>query len=163
MTDGFATGRYGFIIDGPWKISELREGYPDFKYGTADIPKGKGGSVSVLGGESISIFNNSKQSKEAWEFAKFMTSEFAQNEMVKADQIPVNKKTLETKEVKESNFSPFLESIKTAKSRPTVPGWTEIDDSISTTMTNIMNDKVTVKDGLDNLSEHIDEILSRGE
>ena len=53
MTDGFGTGRYMMLFEGPWKVSELAGAYPDFKYATAPIPAGKGGSVSVLGGEDI--------------------------------------------------------------------------------------------------------------
>lgn len=46
MTDGFGTGRYAMIVDGPWKILELQGGYPDFEYDISPVPAGEGGSVS---------------------------------------------------------------------------------------------------------------------
>ena len=55
MTDGFGTGRYMLLLEGPWKIAEMQGASPDFAYGTAPMPAGKGGSVSVLGGEDISM------------------------------------------------------------------------------------------------------------
>ncbi len=38
MTDGFGTGRYAMMLEGPWKVSELAGAYPDVAYGTAPIP-----------------------------------------------------------------------------------------------------------------------------
>ena len=87
MTDGFGTGRYAMIMDGPWKISEMEGSYPDFEYATAPMPEGEGGSHSVLGGENISMFNTANKDA-AWKFMKFMTGEFAQEEMAKrAEQL----------------------------------------------------------------------------
>ena len=160
-TDGFGASRYAMIFDGPWKIQELKDGYPNLKYGTGIMPSGKGGSHSVIGGESISLFEGSKNKKQAWKFAKFMTSDYAQKEMAKAGQIPVNKKSLESKESQDSGFAPFIEAIKSAKSRPNVSNWTEIDTMLSTTMTNIMNNKVSVEDGLNQLSKQIDKSLTK--
>src|SRR5690606_20772750 len=95
MTDGFGTGRYMMLIDGPWKIAELKGSYPDFQYETANVPSGKGGSVSVLGGEDIAMLKGGDQ-EGAWAFMKFMTGSFAQEEMAKAGQIPVNKTALQS-------------------------------------------------------------------
>mgnify|MGYP000470153718 FL=1 len=40
MTDGFGTGRYAMMLEGPWKSAELAGAYPDVAYGTAPIPAG---------------------------------------------------------------------------------------------------------------------------
>ena len=32
MTDGFGTGRYMMLLEGPWKTAEMAGAYPDFKY-----------------------------------------------------------------------------------------------------------------------------------
>ena len=98
------------IMDGPWKISEMEGSYPDFEYATAPMPEGEGGSHSVLGGEDISMFNTANKDA-AWKFMKFMTGEFAQEEMAKCSQIPVNKATLESDTVKNADFAPFIEAI----------------------------------------------------
>ena len=69
MTYGFGTGRYMMLLDGPWKVSELAGAYPDFKYSTAPVPAGDGGSISVLGGEDIGMFNTANKDA-AWKFMK---------------------------------------------------------------------------------------------
>lgn len=159
MTDGFGTGRYAMILDGPWKVAELSGAYPDFKYKTAPVPSGKGGSISVLGGEDISIFKNADK-EAAWKFVKFMTGEFAQEEMAKCGQIPVNKTTLESDAVKKADFAPFIEQLKTAKTRPTTAVWGKIDEELKAAVTEIVSGEMDVKKGMDNLALKVDKLLS---
>lgn len=159
MTDGFGTGRYMMLLEGPWKIAEMAGAYPDFAYDTAAMPVGEGGSVSVLGGEDISMFNSADKDA-AWKFMQFMTSEFAQVEMAKCGQLPVNKAALETDTVKEADFAPFLEAIQTAKSRPTVSCWSEIDSELSTAVFAVMNGEKTAQEAMDELAVKVDALLA---
>ena len=46
MTDGFGTGRYMMLLEGPWKTAEMDGAYPDFEYGMCDMPAGEAGSIS---------------------------------------------------------------------------------------------------------------------
>ena len=160
MTDGFGTGRYLMLLEGPWKISELEGAYPDFEYATAMMPAGEGGSHSVLGGEDIAMFTSANQ-EAAWKFMKFMTDEFAQEEMAKCSQIPVNKNVLETDTVKNADFAPFIEAIKDAKSRPTVSSWSEIDSELSTAVSQVMNGEKTPQEAMDELAIKVDELLTK--
>jgi multiple sugar transport system substrate-binding protein len=163
MTDGFGTGRYMMILEGPWKTAELAGAYPDFEYATVGIPAGDGGSASVLGGEDISMFNTSNDdaTKEvAWKFTKFMTSEYAQVEMAKCGQIPVNKTALDNDTVKKAAFAPFIEAIKTAKSRPTVACWSVIDSELSEAVTTVMLGDKTAQEAMDELALKVDKLLA---
>lgn len=159
MTDGFGTGRYMMLLEGPWKIAELQGAYPDLEYATAEMPSGAGGSVSVLGGEDISVFHSANQ-EAAWKFVKFMTGEFAQEEMAKCGQIPVNKEALSSDTVKAADYAPFLEAIKTAKSRPTVACWSEMDSELSVAVSKVMNGEQTAQEAMDALAIRFDELLS---
>ena len=160
MTDGFGTGRYAMMLEGPWKSAELEGSYPDVAYGTAPIPAGEGGSISVLGGEDIAMFNSANK-EAAWKFMQFMTSEFAETEMAKCGQIPVNKAALESDTVKNASFAPFIEAIQTAKARPTVAAWTEMDDALSTAMTAVCSGDKTAKEAMDELAVKFDELLKK--
>lgn len=160
MTDGFGTSRYMMLLEGPWKIAELTGAYPDLEYATAEMPAGDGGSHSVLGGEDISMFNTANKDA-AWKFMKFMTSKYAQEEMAKCGQIPVNKEALESDTVKNADFAPFLEAIKNAKSRPTVACWSEIDNELSVAVTKVMNGEKSAQDAMDELAEKVDTLLAQ--
>ena len=159
MTDGFGTGRYMMLLEGPWKTAEMDGAYPDFKYGTADMPAGAAGSHSVLGGEDIAMFKGGNN-EGAWLFMKFMTSEFAQEEMAKCGQIPVNKTALESDTVKDAAFAPFLQAITTAYARPAVASWSEIDNALSVAMTDIIVNGADVQITLDKLAADVDKLLA---
>lgn len=160
MTDGFGSNRYAMMLEGPWKIAELNANYPNLEYETAQFPAGKGGSISVLGGEDIAMFTTANK-KASWEFMKFMTSEFAETEMSKCGQIPVNKAALESDLVKGSSFAPFLEAIKTAKARPTVAAASEIDNDLMVAMNEVISGEKSAKEALDDLALNIDALLAK--
>lgn len=158
MTDGFGTGRYAMMLEGPWKSAELAGAYPDVAYGTAPIPAGEGGSISVLGGEDIAMFSTANK-EAAWKFMQFMTSEFAETEMAKCGQIPVSKAALESETVRSADYAPFIEAIRTAKARPTVAAWSEMDNGLTVAMTAIVTGEKTAQEALDELAAEWDALL----
>ena len=158
MTDGFGTGRYAMMLEGPWKSAELAGAYPDVAYGTAPIPAGEGGSISVLGGEDIAMFNSANK-EAAWKFMQFMTSEYAETEMAKCGQIPVNKAALESETVKAADYAPFIEAIQTAKARPTVAAWSEMDNDLQVAMNAVVTGEKTAKEAMDELAVAWDLLL----
>lgn len=160
MTDGFGTYRYAMMLEGPWKIAELEGAYPDVDYGTAYIPAGDGGAVSVLGGEDIAMFTTANK-EAAWKFMDFMTSEYAEVEMAKCSQIPVNKAALETETVKSQPFAPFIEAIKTAKARPTVASWSEIDNELTAAMYSVVSGAETAQEAMNKLALKMDALLQK--
>ena len=159
MTDGFGSYRYAMMLEGPWKIAELNANYPNLEYETAPIPAGKGGSVSVLGGEDIAMFNTANKDA-AWKFMKFMTSEFAETQMSQCGQIPVNKAALESDTVKNASFAPFLEAIKSAKARPTVAAASKIDNELMMAMNEVLSGEKTTKQAFDDLAIKVDALLT---
>ncbi|MBQ9324310.1 MAG: extracellular solute-binding protein [Clostridia bacterium] len=158
MTDGFGTGRYAMMLEGPWKSAELAGAYPDVAYGTAPIPAGEGGSISVLGGEDIAMFNSANM-EAAWKFMQFMTSEYAETEMAKCGQIPVNKAALESDTVKAADYAPFIEAIQTAKARPTVAAWSEMDNDLQVAMNAVVTGEKTAQEAMDELAAAWDLLL----
>lgn len=158
MTDGFGTGRYAMMLEGPWKSAELAGAYPDVAYGTAPIPAGDGGSISVLGGEDIAMFNSANK-EAAWKFMQFMTSEYAETEMAKCGQIPVNKAALESETVKKADYAPFIEAIQTAKARPTVAAWSEMDNELQVAMNAVVTGEKTAQEAMDDLAASWDNLL----
>ena len=158
MTDGFGTGRYAMMLEGPWKSAELAGAYPDVAYGTAPIPAGEGGSISVLGGEDIAMFNTPNK-EAAWKFMQFMTGEYAETEMAKCGQIPVNRAALESDTVKTADYAPFIEAIQTAKARPTVAAWSEMDNGLQVAMNAVVTGEKTAQEAMDELAVAWDALL----
>lgn len=91
---------------------------------------------------------------------KFMTSDFAEEEMAKCGQIPVNKEALDSDVVANADYAPFLDAITTAKARPPVASWSEIDNELTTAMTSIISEGADVQETLDALATKVDALLA---
>ena len=90
----------------------------------------------------------------------FMTGELAQEEMAKCGQIPCNKQALESDTVKKADFAPYIEQLKTAKTRPTVAAWSEIDAELSAAVTEVFNGEKTAQAAMDELAAKVDQLLA---
>lgn len=88
-----------------------------------------------------------------------MTSEYAETEMAKCGQIPVNKAALESETVKAADYAPFIEAIRTAKARPTVAAWSEMDNDLQVAMNAVVTGEKTAQEAMDELAASWDTLL----
>lgn len=156
---GYAKDQYANILDGPWMIPIFKEQYPNKQVQLAPMPAGKGGSVSVVGGEDIVIFKSSKQQAAAWEFVKFMLSREAQIALGKVGQMPVLNELVGNAELP-SYYSVFMEQLKTAKARTPHPKWPKIDDAIGKAVTLALKGEKTPQAALDEAAKTVDDLLA---
>ena len=77
-TQMFIEGRLGFYFAPSWRAHEIRVANPNLKFKVAPVPQLSGQQVAwaTFWGEAVS--KTSKNSKEAWQFVKFLTSAEAQ-------------------------------------------------------------------------------------
>lgn len=159
--EGFAQGKYGMIIDGPWTYPIFEGQYPKVKLYPALIPAKKA-SISVVGGEDIVLFAQSKYKKEAWEFVKFMLSKTAQLKMAETGQMPVLKTITEEELTKiKPYYGTFLRQLKTAKARTPHPAWPKIQDILNTQFAAAFKGDKTPKQALDEAAIKIDALIKR--
>lgn len=159
VTEGHAQGQYAMIVEGPWAVAQYESQFGEFPVNMAPFPAGKAGSVQVLGGEDIGIFSEDKKA-QSWAFVKFMVSEFAQVEMGKVGQIPVNKAAMEHADIQAVDYyGPFLEQLQTAKARPPVAAWPQIDLVLSDAMSEIFLTDGDIPSILDRAVAEIDRLL----
>lgn len=162
---GYFTGKVASMIDGPWMFPIGASQYPDFKIETALMPAGEGGSVSVVGGENIVLFNNTlsddARKDAAIEFLKFTQSDEYQLKMSETGQLTVKPSLLETDYYKNHPYyGIFLEQLKTARARLPHPNWTKIEDVLTTAGQTIMLDEAGVQETLDAAAEEINALLA---
>ena len=159
---GIAQGTIGMILDGPWFPPAFESQFPDAKYGMALMPAGKGGSVSVVGGEDIVMFQQSQQKEAAAEFMRFMLSMDTQMQMGSIGQMPVLSATSDPANLAKlpDYFGIFLQQLQTAKARTPVANWTKMEQILTDAGTGIINGTTTAQDGLDAAAAKIDPLLS---
>ncbi|MDD3957322.1 MAG: extracellular solute-binding protein [Candidatus Izemoplasmatales bacterium] len=160
-TDGWASGLYAMQLDGPWRgASNTSAG---INYSAVPLPAGSAGSISVLGGENFMLFKPSSDAKKAaaWKFVQFMTDKHAQVEMAKVGQMPVNLEALEDAEaIAAMPLLPvFAQALQTAKARPVIPEWSQVEDIIATKVALAITGVKTVQVALDEAAAEIDALL----
>jgi len=165
--DGIKNDQYLMIDDGPWFYSVLmndkNEKKNPMEYTVrALVPSGAGGTRSVIGGEDLVIFANSKNPKEAWTFAKWMMGDAPQKIMSKTGLIPTNKaaandpKFLEVPFVKE-----YVKQLETALPRTPIPQWGEMEEVLNKAFEKALRGEGSAKSVLDDAAKKIDAILKK--
>jgi multiple sugar transport system substrate-binding protein len=155
-----AEGKVAMIVDGPWMPAIFAAQYPDFKYELATFPAGPGGSISVVGGENIVLFEASKAKDAALAFMQFVATPQPQLAMATTGQMPVLTELTTSTDVPDF-FPPFLTQLQTAQPRTPSPAWTKIDEAVTNATLQALTGEVDAQSALDDAAATIDELLAQ--
>lgn len=158
-SDAIGKGQAGVIIDGPWMPPIFQDQYPKLNYGTALVPAGPGGSISVVGGEDIVLFKSSKNKEASLAFIRFMLGKEAQTMMGKVGQMPVLTSLKGSPDLP-AYYQTFQEQLATAKPRTPSPAWPKIDEAITTAVQNVLSGKQEPQAALDAAAKTVDGLLA---
>ncbi|WP_199617341.1 extracellular solute-binding protein [Paenibacillus alkalitolerans] len=168
MWDGLKSGEYLMADDGPWFYSILNSetekqnsGFdPMTQTVRGLIPEGPGGSRSVIGGENLVIFANSKHPEEAWTFAQWMLTEEPQKMMAQVGLIPTNKEAAEAmKEMNIPFIDEYVKQLETALPRTPLPQWGEMETIFNLAFEKAIRGEQKPKEALDEAAKQIEAIL----
>lgn len=158
---GFARDEIANLLEGPWMPAIFAAQYPQKQIQWALMPAGKGGSISVVGGEDIVLFKQSRNKEAALEFIRFMLSPEAQLMMARVGQVPVRIDVTEQAVQAQPYFALFFEQLKTARARLPHPNWPKIEDLLTSTGQAILRGEKGAKEALDELAPKIDALLKQ--
>ncbi|WP_028608813.1 extracellular solute-binding protein [Paenibacillus harenae] len=165
--DGMKNNEYMMIDDGPWFYSILmNEAESAFKPLEQTIrgliPAGTAGSHSVVGGEDLVIFANSKHPQEAWTFAKWMLGEEPQKIMSKLGMIPTNKTAANDPAFMETPFvAEYVKQLETALPRTPIPQYGEMEGIVNLAFEKAVRGELEPKAALDEAAKNIEAILAQ--
>jgi multiple sugar transport system substrate-binding protein len=158
-SDGLPSDEYATILDGPW-MQEIWVGqYPDFEPRYAPVPAGDGGSISVVGGESIVVTESTEHAEAAYEFVSFTQSEEYQLGMAEAGQMSVKPGLADAQAEIAPYYKAFSDQLETARARLPIPQAGEVDTILSTELVPAFEGEVTVKEALSSAAEQVDALL----
>ncbi|GGG04217.1 extracellular solute-binding protein [Paenibacillus abyssi] len=163
--DGIKSGDYLMTDDGPWFYSSLmnetESGFdPMAQTVRALMPEGPGGSKSVIGGEDLVVFVNSKHPEEAWTFAKWMMTEEPQKMMAATGLIPSNKAAAEAMTEMDIPFiAEYVQQLETALPRTPIPQWSEMEAIFNLAFEKAIRGEMEPKAALDDAAKQIQAIL----
>lgn len=158
-SDALGKGQAGMIIEGPWMPPIFQQQFPDLDYELALVPAGPGGTSSVVGGEDIVLFEQSKNKEAALAFLRFMLSEEAQIAMGKVGQMPVLK-SLGGHSDMPAHYAVFQEQLETAQARTPSPAWPKIDEAINSALQQVFRGEKEPQAALDEAAATIDGLLA---
>ncbi len=160
-SEGLATGIYATILDGPWMFPIFADQYPDFQLLTAPVPAGAGGSVSVVGGESVVLTQSSDNKPAATEFMRYLLSKDAQLAMAGVGQMPVVSALGDDVTSIHDYYGVFVDQLASARPRPQTPAWPQIDQVLQAQTQLAFRGDATVQEALDGAAEQIDALLAQ--
>jgi multiple sugar transport system substrate-binding protein len=158
--DGLPKDDYATIFDGPWMSGIWSAQYPSFSPIYSPIPAGKGGSVSVVGGEDVVMTATSKHQDAAEKFIRFTQSSQFQLAMAKTGQMSVQPSLASQQATLADDYKVYSDQLATAKSRIASPNQSKIDTVLSTALTPAFLGTTTVKAALDSAASQIDALLA---
>jgi len=74
----FVSRQLAMAMDGPWSLPRYKDLMKNLNWAFAPLPQGPSKRATIVGGEYLAIFKQSKHPKEAWEFIKWIISPEAQ-------------------------------------------------------------------------------------
>lgn len=164
----FASQRLGMAMDGPWNLARYQEIVKDFDYGFAPLPEGPQKKATVVGGEYLAIFKQSKHPDAAWEFIKWIIQPENQAEWaMTSGYIPVRKDVIQIpKFVKyledHPNFKVFVEQMDFAQAqRPIDYGGLQIYRHIAEAIEKVYLSSVSPQNALNEAAEKSNLLLQR--
>ncbi len=157
--DGIKKGQYLMIDDGPWFYSILGDEVVKGTVATP-FPSGKGGSLSVVGGENLVIFKNSKHPNEGWTFMQFLLTDEPQTIMAQTGLIPTLKSAANSEKVQANPLNkPYIEQLKTAQPRTPSANWGKIEEALNAAVEKAVRGAATPQQALDEAAQKIDGFL----
>ena len=159
-SDGLPGGQYASILDGPWMQDIWAGQYPGFTPVYSPVPAGKGGSISVVGGESLVVTEATAHADAAYKFVEFSQSETYQLGMAKAGQMSVKPEFAKKQAALVPYFAAFADQLATARARLPIPQAGEVDTILNDELVPAFEGKATVADALTSAAKKIDALLA---
>ena len=138
----FLAGKVAMQLSGPWTLGQLQQTGIDFD--VFPIPSG-GQQATVVGGENLFLFKTTpEREKAAFTFAEYVISETFQTQWaMETGYLPVNllsrqSPTYQAYLQQHPQAKVFLEQEQFGRSRPILPGYSRISDSIGRAIESVL-------------------------
>lgn len=161
----FTSGLVAMTVDGPWNLNPFLSD-PNFKdkFGVAPLPK-DAKSATVVGGEGVVVFSNTKYPQEAYDYLVHLTcSDFVKTfweNWITIPPQPEYKDFYENDNLYGKYIQVFSDQMEVSRTRQFTPSWPQIEDSLGIDIQGYMfgkNDDPQAT--LDKAAENINKILA---
>lgn len=157
----FLEGRLAMAMSGPWSVPLFRSRVPDLA--ASAIPAGPAGSGSTVGGSNLVVLRSCKDREAALDLLEFVASDEYQLRWSKAlSQIPVTTKALgDAAEEADATLRVFMEQMRTARARPTLPNFEPVEQIFQAEMELALQGRRTLDEALARIGEKLERQVLR--
>ena len=163
----FASNRLAMSMDGPWNLPRYKDLLKNLDWAFAPLPTGPVKQATVVGGEYLAIFKQSKHPDEAWQFLKWIIQpEIQAFWAMKSGYLPIRHAVLKVPEfqkylVDNPNFKVFVEQMEVGQAqRPIDYGGLEITRHIAQAIENATIGNQDVREALREAAEKSNRLLN---
>lgn len=163
----FTSGGVAMIIDGPWNLPTFIAD-PEFKdkFGVAPLPQ-KEDRATVVGGECVAVFSNTKYPQEAYDYLVHLTiSEFKETFWENWLTIPPQPEYADFYKDDAAYgeyIQVFSDQMQVSKTRPFTATWPQIENALGLGLQDYMYDVTDdAQAALDQTAQDVNKILAGG-
>jgi multiple sugar transport system substrate-binding protein len=163
----FASKHLAMAMDGPWDLPRFRDLLKNTNWAFAPLPAGPEKQATVVGGEYLAIFKQSKHPEAAWKFLKWIIKPEVQAFWsMKSGYLPIRHAALKVPEFQKylgehPNFKVFVEQMEVGEAqKPIDYGALEITRNIAQAIERATTGKVDVKTALDDAAQKSNKVLA---
>lgn len=127
----FVSGKLGSFVSGPWDVQNAMTvaNDPAFadKFAVTALPPDVE-PASFIGGSNLAVFKDAKNPTAAWKFVQYLSDPATQIEWygISSDLPSVESAWTDKALTADKNLQVFGDALKTAKSVPAIPTWSEV-------------------------------------
>ena len=152
----FASKRLAMAMDGPWDLPRFKDLLQNLNWAFAPLPAGPKKQATVVGGEYLAIFKQSKHPKEAWKFLKWMIKPEVQAFWaMKSGYLPIRHAVHDVPEFQKyleenPNFKVFVDQMDVGQAQRMIDyGALQVTQNISQALEKATLGNIDVKKALD--------------
>lgn len=163
----FASKRLAMSMDGPWNLPRYKDLLKNLDWAFAPLPTGPVKQATVVGGEYLAIFKQSKHPDEAWQFLKWIIEpEIQAFWAMRSGYLPIRHAVLKVPEFQKylednPNFKVFVEQMEVGQAqRPIDYGGLEITRHMAQAIENATIGNQDVRKALKEAAENSNRLLN---
>ena len=152
LESGFADGKYGAFISGPWHTGLVEEaGVTQDQYAVAPLPgQDSAPGTSFVGGGDLAVFQDSDNSDAAWKYVQWLTEPGTQQDFYDTvGDLPAVKAAWDSGELAEDpQLQVFGTQLENTVAPPAVPTWEEFAGSFDSLVEQVAKGALPVDDAV---------------
>lgn len=164
----FASRRLAMAIDGSWSLPNYKNLFKNIDWAFAPLPAGPDKPATIVGGEYLSIFKQSKNPDAAWRFIKWITTPEVQAFWsMKSGYLPIRHAVLKDPEFQKylnenPNFKVFVDQMEVGYAmKPIDYGGLEITAHVAEAIEKSTIGKMDVRTALNMSAEKSNALLKK--